>query len=329
MSSAGDQAAPQPSISVMVTTFQGARFLGEQLTSIVAQERPADEIVVCDDGSTDGGPELARDLLKGAGIPVTVTVNPHRLGVVANVESGIRCTSGDLIVLADQDDVWLPGHLKAVEAALAAGVPAAVFCNAELVDAQSRPLPGTLWDALTVSSEERGLIAAGRVFEVLLRRNVVTGATLALHRSLLPALLPFSPDGLHDRWIGLIAAATGRLSAIASSQVRYRLHDDNAVGVGAVTLADEVAARRERTGLRAAELAFHRAVAERLRAIGAPPESTAALQAKVDHLAFRLALPERRLRRPIPVARELHRGAYRRYARGARSALWDVWYGGA
>src|SRR3954470_17842517 len=100
--------SPNNMFSVAMCTYNGARFLGEQLASVAAQTRPPDELVVCDDRSTDETASLVRDFAAAAPFRVRLHVNERNLGSTRNFERAVSLCEGDLIALSDQDDEWLP-----------------------------------------------------------------------------------------------------------------------------------------------------------------------------------------------------------------------------
>src|SRR4029077_8380451 len=102
----------KPRLSIAMCTYNGARFLPEQLESIAAQTRLPDELVVCDDGSADESAEIVRNFGKNAPFPVRLELNEKNLGATKNFEKAIGLCQGDLISLADQDDVWKPQKLS-------------------------------------------------------------------------------------------------------------------------------------------------------------------------------------------------------------------------
>jgi glycosyltransferase involved in cell wall biosynthesis len=102
-------------ISVALCTYNGERFLHQQLDSIAMQTRLPDELVVCDDRSTDRTLAIVREFAASAPYPVRVFENQANLGFAANFEGAIRRCDGDLIALSDQDDVWYPTRLERSE----------------------------------------------------------------------------------------------------------------------------------------------------------------------------------------------------------------------
>src|SRR4051794_13032642 len=101
--------------SIAMTTFNGERYLREQLDSLSAQDRLPDELVVCDDGSSDGTLEMVRAFAASSPFEVRLVENDERLGVTGNLEKAISLCDGELIALCDQDDVWRSDKLQRLE----------------------------------------------------------------------------------------------------------------------------------------------------------------------------------------------------------------------
>lgn len=136
-------------ISVALCTYNGERFLRQQLASMADQDRPPDEVVVCDDGSTDETVSILEDFAANGHFPVRIHRNAQNLGSTKNFERAIGLCEGDVIATADQDDRWLPRKLAAIaeifEKSPDVGL---VFSNAELIDEDDRPIVGSLWESV-------------------------------------------------------------------------------------------------------------------------------------------------------------------------------------
>jgi glycosyltransferase involved in cell wall biosynthesis len=314
------------SISVVVATYNGERHVREQLRSIVEQSRQADEILVGDDGSSDATRSIVDELLAGAGFPASTSVDDSRLGPAGNFGRGVARATGDIVVLADQDDVWAPNKLEAVERAFARDPGAvALFSDAALVDGDGRLLGRSLWESVGFTGALRRRWDDGDGLGVLLNRNVVTGATMAFRSSLRGLALPVPADSWHDHWLALLACVEGRLVALPEPLIHYRLHGANTMGVPARGLVDQVRERLGRGDIRTAELARLRAVRSRLEERGvAHPSFVARLDAKITHVEARACLGPRMATRMAPVVREAVRGRYHRYANGSRSIVVDL-----
>ena len=102
-------------ISIAMCTYNGAEFLSAQLQSILTQSRPPDEIIICDDRSTDDTQSLLRKFAAESAIPINVHINDQNLGSVKNFERAICLCTGDVIALSDQDDVWRNDKLQLFE----------------------------------------------------------------------------------------------------------------------------------------------------------------------------------------------------------------------
>src|SRR6202167_2057678 len=133
-------------ISVAMCTYNGERFLPQQLASMAKQTRLPDELVVCDDGSTDRTVAIVREFAASAPYPVRVFENERNLGFAANFERAIGLCEGDLIALSDQDDIWYPIRLERSEQEFAAHPEAGlVFSDGEIIDDQDQLVGMRLW----------------------------------------------------------------------------------------------------------------------------------------------------------------------------------------
>src|SRR5437660_598353 len=165
-----------PRLSIAMCTYNGARFLSEQLESIAVQTRLPDELVVCDDRSTDGSVEIVGDFARNASFAVRLEINASNLGSTKNFEKAIGLCQGDIIALADQDDIWYPEKLARIAEVLDKDARiGAVFSDAELIDENSRPLAGTLWSSFLFNSSEQEKFDRGQGLKVLLKHPLVTG----------------------------------------------------------------------------------------------------------------------------------------------------------
>jgi glycosyltransferase involved in cell wall biosynthesis len=313
-------------VSVALCTYQGERFLADQLRSIAAQTLPPAELVVCDDGSTDGTAHEVARFAESAPFRVRFHVNASRLGVAGNFSRAISLCQGAVIALADQDDVWSPNKLERLVAALDDHPDAgAAFSDAELVDGSLRPLGRTMFDVTRFTPRRRRRFIAGKGLEVLLARNVVCGATLAFRSSLRDVLLPIPTTGLHDMWLSTLLCAVTGVAVVDEPLVRYRQHGANQVGAPATDLRSKLTRRRTQ-GVFGDELAHYRGMVARL-GVQPPgtvdPHTVELLKGKVRHLEFRYGQSGRN---PIPVVAELARGRYHRYSRGVESAGYDLFF---
>lgn len=202
--------------SVAMATYNGAAYLEEQLDSVLSQLSEADELVVSDDGSTDGTRDiLARFAARDARIRL---IDGPQKGAIANFEHAIAHTRGDVIFLCDQDDVWCAGKYRAVMAAFDDPEAVLVMHDAAVTDAAGAVLEPSFF-AL------RGTKVG---FWKNLWKNSYIGCCMAFSSALKPIVLPF-PDTIpmHDQWIGMKAERCGKVTLIKEPLLRYRRHESN------------------------------------------------------------------------------------------------------
>ncbi|HYX42774.1 MAG TPA: glycosyltransferase family 2 protein [Pyrinomonadaceae bacterium] len=323
-------------LSVVICTYNGAAYLPAQLESLAAQTRPPDELVVCDDCSTDETTALLRAFAAHAPFPVRLYVNERNLGSTKNFERAIELCTGALIALCDQDDIWYPNKLARSEAALAAN-PAAglVFTDAEVIDDHTQPLGYRLWECVRFDPARRELFRRGRAFPLLLKDTYVTGTTLVFRAEFKELILPIPTEIniIHDAWIACLISAAADLIMIDEPLLLYRRHGSQQIGVPfppAETQPGELDALRAGVRRRVAfeasirdlniirDRLIARAGAYRLKAV------MPLLEARIAHLQTRAALPARKLNRIPYVLRELLSWRYHNYSKGWLSAAKDL-----
>ena len=233
-------------ISVALCTYNGEANLREQLDSIAAQTVRPDELFVCDDCSVDGTVGIVKEFARSALFPVRLLENAVNLGYGRNFNQAVQCCSYEMIALADQDDLWYPEKLATLRDILVADETlGGVFSNGELIDAASQPLKKTLWESFRFTGAEQARFKADQAVDVLLRRNVVTGMTLAIRSSMKPLLESVPAGWIHDAWLALQIAARSRLYAEPKRLVGYRVHGNQQVGVP-ITRAQQLQLMRQR-----------------------------------------------------------------------------------
>lgn len=199
-----------------MATFNGAKYLEEQLASILASVYGDFEVIVSDDGSTDGTLEILSRFAK-SDPHIHVLQGPGH-GVVENFANALEKARGDIIFLSDQDDIWQPEKVRVVLAQMKNPDVIAVVHNAVLVDESGSPLGTTMFD----------LRQSGSGFLRNLKKNAFVGCCMAFRAGLLKTALPF-PQGIamHDWWLGLLAEIRGTTLFLNDSLIQYRRHDTN------------------------------------------------------------------------------------------------------
>lgn len=202
-------------ISVCIATYNGARYIGEQLASILKQLSAEDEVVVSDDGSTDGTIDIVRSLNDRR---IRIVDGPRRHSPTLNFEWALHNAKGEYIFLADQDDVWLEGKVTRC-------VEELQICDCVVSDAR---VTDSLLNTTSESLFQLMHVRRGRLSN-LLWRNGYTGCCMAFKREVLNKALPFPTDiPMHDIWIGNVAAFCGSLHFINDRLLLFRRHDEAA-----------------------------------------------------------------------------------------------------
>lgn len=310
-------------ISVVLAVYNGSRYLDEQLTSVREQERPPDEIVVVDDGSDDGSLDIVREVLGDGPTDVVISTNASRLGPAANFGEGIRRATGDTIVLCDQDDRWRSDKLARLESVLQRTNALAVFSDGRLIDGAGVPLGRRLWEDANFTGRHLRRWEREDQLGVLLRTNVVTGASLAFRASLRRLVLPIPPTAWHDHWIALLAASTGSIVAVPDLLIDYRLHGLNAMGLESRSMRDRLGRWLSAPDLARTSLRL-RDVHQRLQEHDADDDVLLRMEEMIQHFECRSGLPAARPVRVLPVMREAASGRYHRLASGAGSIVVDL-----
>ncbi len=224
MSGAAETAAapgPPPLVSVAMATFNGGRYLGEQLDTIYAQTWPRLEVVVSDDASSDATVGILAAYARSHGL--RYAVNPARLGLVQNFARAISLCSGDLIALSDQDDLWKPQKIATLAGAI--GGSTLIYGNVqEQVEGDSVRVE-TAFDPIFDFARRHG---SGRPVRYLLAENWVVSHGLMFRRELVEHALPIPPhQPFHDGWLALVAAKLGGLRYLDERLQTYRRHAES------------------------------------------------------------------------------------------------------
>ena len=319
-------------ISIAMCTYNGERFIEEQLDSIAAQTVQPLELVVCDDGSTDRTVPLIEAFSRRAAFPVHVHVNAKNLGVTRNFESAAKRCTGKIILFTDQDDRWRTTKIQRIRQAFDADDRLQLFfSNAQLIDQSGKELNRRLWDDVFFHGAGKSEVMTGKLYAVLLRQSVVTGGTMAVTSDLIAACSPFNPNWVHDEWIAALAAAMDvRYLAEPQPLIDYRLHDKQQIGMASAgSFSNRVRSAPSVTSEKFELLSdkyqlLSDFIADRLSAKVAP-RNIELLKWKIQSGRLRADVLRRsRLSRPIGALGLLLRGDYHRFWLGFMSFARDA-----
>jgi glycosyltransferase involved in cell wall biosynthesis len=233
------------SVAVVLVTHNSSRWMQLTAQSIVDQMRPANRIVVVDDGSTDDTIVIARDILGGA--LQVLSAEPESTSrisrIASNFQQGVRaCRDTDVVVLGDHDDVWHADRI-AHQVTLLEANPAItmIASDGRLVDDEGRSIGGTLRSIFPVSQDFNEL-SPGDQMRTTLRYSVATGGASAVRPASF-ADLDIPPGWLHDRWWSLVATARETMFVDPAVVIDYRVTAEQEVGLDRGTQASSGAAR--------------------------------------------------------------------------------------
>lgn len=222
-------------ISVVLSTYNGEKYIIEQLKSIVEQTCQPDEIIISDDHSEDDTVNLVEKYVKHYELQhlICVIQNDSQVGVVKNFERATECCTGNIVFFCDQDDVWEKNKIYIMAHYFQDNDVAAVFCNAIITDKNLKSQGITQWDKIRFSpntgNTEQCIYNRTEIIPELLKHNVMTGMCMAIRREV--ATFFGIPRGtLHDSWLAWISTINGKVVAINIPLVRYRQHSNNVIG---------------------------------------------------------------------------------------------------
>lgn len=328
-------------ISVVMATWQGRRYLPGQLASIRGQTRAPDEVVIVDDASDDGTVEIIKDFAASTDSDVRLLRQEERQGSTAAFQRGISAATGDIIALADQDDLWFPQKLSRIRSVFDQSPQTTfVFSDASLIDGDDRPLPGSLWANRKFTPRLQQAVRDDP-FGQMAQRYLVTGCTMAFRADLVPVALPVpeeaiqaTPPIVHDRWLSLLLTALGPVEVLDEPLLAYRIHADQQIGLTATSAGLGIVQSAARKVFAPRDYTFDqrdqqiRLIEEVKRRARAQPTTTPATLHTIDsvlgYLQFRRDQPEQRIRRVGPIVRQTLLGTYHRRSRGVASAAVDL-----
>jgi glycosyltransferase involved in cell wall biosynthesis len=226
-------------LSIAIPTHNGSRYLDETFASILRQSRLPDELIISDDASDDGTVADAGRFAQIA--PFSVRVVAHTpSGITANYLHALAQSTGDIIVFADQDDVWLPEKLAVIEQAFQASPHIAIVStDSKIVDDQLRPSGKTLRGDASKSARLASQVNAGADVEHVIRGLPLLAHTLAIRSECRTSILnkPLIPaEWWFESWVSSVALSIGRLALVPEAVTLYRQHTMQVAGAPKASL---------------------------------------------------------------------------------------------
>jgi glycosyltransferase involved in cell wall biosynthesis len=220
-------------IEILLATYNGEKYLSDQLYSIIEQSFDNWKILIRDDGSKDCTLEIINKF-KNSYPKKIFMINDRKknLGVCGNFSELLRNSNSDYIMFCDQDDIWLKNkikitfdRMKELEKTFGSEFPILVHTDLIVVNSKLEKLSDSFWRYAHFNP------ASGKKFARLLNQNIVTGCTIMINRAL-KNLSPFIPNDAvcHDWWFALVSCAFGIIETIPIPAILYRQHHANIMG---------------------------------------------------------------------------------------------------
>ena len=201
-------------ISIVLCSYNGERFIKEQIDSLLHQTYPNLEIIISDDASTDGTRKILEEYKNDKRIKLFLQAG--NLGPSKNFEFALQQAKGEYIAFSDQDDIWLPGKIEKLYSVI--GDKLLAYSDSELIREDGKPLHKYLSDLRKMYS---GNETYGFIFS-----NVVWGHTMMINKKLLTEVLPIPRDTPHDIWFAFKAASVSGIKFLPASLALYRQHNE-------------------------------------------------------------------------------------------------------
>lgn len=316
-------------VSIAMCTYNGSANVLAQLQSFSDQTRLPEELIVCDDASTDATVEIVRSFAAQAPFPVQLLINEKNLGFAANFAKALSQCGGDVIFLSDQDDVWLPTKLeKFVDVFSSDSEVGLAFCDALLVDGQLNSLGQTWWQSRHFEKRhQKQLIGAGGGALILKDPTwMAAGATMAFRSTYRGLIEPIPVGCTHDAWIATIVSACSRVALISESLNQYRQHTAQVYGasVSSSTSMQQALARSGSTDHFRLTVNRYQQLQDRLKGKAIAPFSSL-VEGKLEHWRSRLEMRQCSwLRQIFLLTRELVLFRYHWYSQGLKSFAMDL-----
>lgn len=221
------------SIDILLATYNGEKYLDQQIISIIEQQYSNWNLIIRDDGSTDSTLQILSKYVQSYPEKIQLLDDAlGRLGPSGSFDKLLHCSTAPYVAFCDQDDVWLPDKLLLLKQRMLQTenihgheVPVLVHSDLEVVDDRADKLADSLWVYQKINPTKM------QSLERLLVQNCVTGCATMANRSLVDCALPIPHSAImHDWWFALLAVSLGKIENVDVATVKYRQHAGNDTG---------------------------------------------------------------------------------------------------
>lgn len=217
-------------VQILLSTYNGERYLGALLDSILAQTYQDWNLLIRDDGSSDGTMSVIQDYISRDS-RITLLPSKENVGVISSFELLLKSSSAPYLLFCDQDDVWLPTKVSdQLDAMLECegchvNTPIVVHSDLLVVDSDLNLISNSFWEYSNINIAQHD-------FNFLGVKNYVTGCAMMINRLAVDCALPFLPETrMHDAWIALnVLKNGGEIKSLSQPTIMYRQHANNVVG---------------------------------------------------------------------------------------------------
>lgn len=218
-------------ISVAMTTYNGERYIKEQLESIINQTRKVDEIIIFDDCSKDKTVQIIREAIKETEIKIFLTVNEKNVGYIENFRRAIEKSTGDYIFLCDQDDVWMNDKVEKMLDIMEKYDIRVLFTQYDMIDSKGKKINAKEY-RFNGEKKYGGKEIKKISLERLVFGNIVPGCTYCFTSDIKDYYMRIIERPIiHDYSIALIGACIGKSYYYNEKTIYYRIHNSNTIGI--------------------------------------------------------------------------------------------------
>ena len=221
-------------IDILLPTYNGEKYLKEQLDSILNQTYKNIRLIISDDCSKDSTPKILEEY-RGKDERIELYLQKENIGVVKGIEFLLKKVKSNYYMLADQDDVWLPMKVEKSIETLKKENADLVFGDLEVVDQDLKTMYPSFGDFMLLNRKINKYINS---YKVNYLYNCVTGCTVLSKKEFIEKILPIPTESkylIHDHWIGLVVALNGKLAYMPEKYIKYRQHGNNQVGTDKIS----------------------------------------------------------------------------------------------
>ncbi|MCR5736915.1 MAG: glycosyltransferase [Eubacterium sp.] len=217
-------------ISVAIATYNGEKYIEEQLTSIIKQTVPPDEIIISDDGSNDCTLEVIENICQSySNMSISILTDNPRHGIGGNFEWAITHTTGDIIFICGQDDIWSSTKVEKVIDVFRDFPNAKVVCHDfSMIDANSSPIQfdaDYLFKKISLNDGEVCHISQNEYLESAISGVLIPGFSICISKDLAKKCMPIPMNSMEDKWLAFCGLVENEVYYINEILTLYRIHD--------------------------------------------------------------------------------------------------------